>query len=125
MYKVFKVVIYALGILGVILFGGILFSNVDPWADFLFYVAYVLLAVAVVSVVIYGMVNIFSSPSKLKKTAIYTGAFLLIILASYIVASGNDETEKLVVAGIYSVYVLGAIATLLMVASGVKKVLIK
>ena len=84
MYKILKIVAIALGILGVILCGGVLFAGVEPWADFLFWVSYVLLAIAVISVVIFGFANIVSSPEKIKKTLIYTGVFVVILVLSYV-----------------------------------------
>lgn len=125
MYKLLKILAYVLGILGFILFGGVLFSGVDPWADFLFFVAFALLGVALLAVLFYGFLNIVSSPQKLKKTLLYVGAFLVVLLVSYLFSSGDTSTDRVVGMGIVAVYILGAAATLLMVLSGVKKALIK
>lgn len=125
MDKISKIVALVLGLIGVVLCGGVLFSGVDPWADWLFIVSYVLLAIAVVSVVVFGLMNIVTSPAKLKKTLIYTGAFAFIIVISYVLASGETTTEKWVGAGIVAFYIFGAIATGLMIFSGVKNALSK
>lgn len=125
MYKILKIVAIILGIIGVIFCGGVLFDGVDPWADLLFWDSYVLLAITIISVVIYGFLNIVSSPKKIKKTLIYTGAFIGILILSYILASGENTTEKWVVAGIISFYIFGGIAALLMIVSGVRNALTK
>lgn len=125
MYKISKIVALVFAVLAVLLFGGLMYSGIDPYTELMFYTAYILLFVAILAVMVFGLLNIVSSPNKLKKTLIYTGAFFAIILLSYIFASGNNNTEKLVETGIISFYILGGLAAGLMVYSGIKSAIVK
>jgi len=92
MYKIAKYVALALGVIGVILWGVLSSTNAeDPnngAMQALFVLTYILLAIAFVAVVISAAQNILSSPKALKKTLIYTGGFVVILLVAYIFSSG-------------------------------------
>lgn len=124
MYKVTKIVMVVLAVVAVILYGGLLYQGVDPFTGFMFNIAYILTIIAVLAVLVYGLVNLLSSPQKLKKTLIYTGAFLGIILLSYVLAKG-EGTDKWVGTGITAFFILGGLASALMVFSGIKGALVK
>ncbi|GIM53274.1 hypothetical protein [Capnocytophaga cynodegmi] len=132
MYKISKIGALALGVLGALLWILLVSSDMTNPSEainntpmqWMFIVSYVLLAVAVLVAVISGAKNVLSSPKALKKTLIYTGAFVVIVGLSYAFA-GGDGTEKLVSAGLISFYILTTVAVGLLVVSGVKNALIK
>lgn len=131
MYKISKIVALVLGVLGVILWLLlVLFTdakdvNNSPMSG-MFYISYLLLAVSVLAVIVSGAQNILSSPKALKKTLIYTGSFVGIVVVSYLLSLGEpNTTETLVSTGLITFYILTAIATFLLVFSGVKNALTK
>ena len=100
------------------------------------YVAYFILAAAVVSVVFFTLSNLISNAASLKNTLIAIGAFTLLALICYKYASGvetmlKDGTmlsvaqSKLVGAGLYLFYSLAFVAGGTMLFFGVKKSLNK
>lgn len=125
MYKISKIVALVFAVLAIILFGGLVYSDIDPYTELMFYTSYILLFASILAVTVFGLLNIVSSPKKLKKTLIYTGVFFAIVLLSYTFASGENNTEKLVETGIISFYILGAVATGLMIYSGIKSAIVK
>ncbi|AEK23638.1 hypothetical protein [Capnocytophaga canimorsus] len=125
MYKISKIVALVFAVLAIILFGGLVYSDIDPYTELMFYTSYILLFASILAVTVFGLLNIVSSPKKLKKTLIYTGVFFAIVLLSYAFASGENNTEKLVETGIISFYILGAVATGLMIYSGIKSAIVK
>lgn len=137
MQKIFNIGIIVLGILCLVLW--ILLSGEEApykYTDIMFYISYFLLAVALVSALAFSVINIVSSSKKLKTTAIGVGAFILVLVIGYVIAqpdnidfsglasSGievSEETSKNVGAGLWVFYILGVVAVLAMVFSGVKK----
>ena len=143
MYKIEKYGALALRAIGVILWITLSFvgdSN-DPnngSMQALFALTYVLLGIAFVSVVISVAQNILASPQALKKTLIYTGAFVVILLVAYIFSSGaveanaseevkkaSESVRKWTSTGLIALYILVATAIAALVASNVKKALMK
>ena len=142
MYKIAKYVALALGVIGVILWGVLSSTNAeDPnngAMQALFVLTYVLLAIAFVAVVISAAQNILSSPKALKKTLIYTGGFVVILLVAYIFSSGaveanaseevkkaSESVRKWTSTGLIALYILVAAAVVALIASNVKKALMK
>ena len=142
MYKIAKYVALALGVIGVILWGVLSSTNAeDPnngAMQALFVLTYVLLAIAFVAVVISAAQNILSSPKALKKTLIYTGGFVAILLLAYIFSSGaveanaseevkkaSESVRKWTSTGLIALYILVAAAVAALIASNVKKALMK
>ncbi len=142
MYKIGKYVAIALGVIGVILWGVLAFTDkVDSengTMQSLFVLTYVLLAIALVAVLVTAAQNIIASPKALKKTLIYTGAFVAILLIAYIFSSGaaeanasedvkkaSESVRKWVSTGLIALYLLVAAAVVAVVASNVKKTLMK
>ncbi|TCK65063.1 hypothetical protein DFQ05_2276 [Winogradskyella wandonensis] len=151
MHKILKIVAAIVGVLGIVFLVRIISAGddaiksgekaglVDPMA----YVAYAILAAAVVAVVIFIFRNILINPSGLKNTLIGVGAFAAVLLVSYFVlATGEDESfklglyksgdematagqSKLVGGGLIAFYILIVVAAISMIFSGVKKVLSK
>ncbi|MAB30606.1 MAG: hypothetical protein CMP78_03335 [Formosa sp.] len=101
------------------------------------YVAYFILAAAVVSVVFFTLSNLISNAASLKNTLIAIGAFTLLAIICYFVFASGVETmlkdgtmlsvaqSKLVGAGLYLFYSLAVVAGGTMLFFGVKKSLNK
>tara|TARA_B100000963_G_scaffold316353_1_gene296097 strand:- start:1034 stop:1477 length:444 start_codon:yes stop_codon:yes gene_type:complete len=101
------------------------------------YVAYFVLAAAVVSVVFFTLSNLISNAASLQNTLIGIGAFTLLALICYFVFASGVETmlkdgtmlsvaqSRLVGAGLYLFYSLAFIAGGTMLFFGVKKSLNK
>jgi len=108
-------------------------SSVDPMA----YVAYITLFVILFFVVWFVLQDLFKHTSKLKKTLVNAGAFLILFLIAYFVFANGVETplrdgkilsegsSKMVGAGLYLFYFLIVIAALLMLLSGTRKMIKK
>jgi len=95
-------------------------------------IAYATIAIAIVFVLVFVLKNLFSSGSSLKSTLIGLGAFLAVVVISYVLASGEEvqlrdgevlsaSASRWVEAGIYAFYILAIVAIGAMVFSGVKK----
>ena len=142
MYKIAKYVALALGVIGIILWGVLSSTNAeDPnngAMQALFVLTYILLAIAFVAVVISAAQNILSSPKALKKTLIYTGGFVVILLVAYIFSSGaveanaseevkkaSESVRKWTSTGLIALYILVAAAVVALIASNVKKALMR
>jgi len=101
------------------------------------YVAYFILAAAVVSVVFFTLSNLISNAASLKNTLFAIGAFALLALICYFIFASGVETmlkdgtmlsvaqSKLVGAGLYLFYSLAVVAGGTMLFFGVKKSLNK
>ncbi|GLB50966.1 hypothetical protein NBRC110019_00050 [Neptunitalea chrysea] len=135
--KVFNIGIVILGVICFV-FWYLLLGSTDPYSDILFYVSYILLAIAVVGVAIFSLINIFSSGEKIKRTLIGLGALAVVVILGFVFASsGNinvqdlsdqgitvsESTSKTVGAGLVMFYILTAVAILSMVFAGVKKLI--
>lgn len=130
MHKILKIAVIAIGVLGVILWL-MLLGSTDPYADFMFYISYILLFISVGFVLIYSVKNLLSSPEKLKKALIYIVGFAVVVVLGY-AFSGNEPVKgasesatKWVSAGLIVFYILTAIAAGPMILSGIKKMLTK
>ena len=143
MYKIAKYAAIGLGVIGVILWIALSLSDNsnDPnngTMQALFVLTYVLLAIALAAVIFSAAQNILASPKELKKTLIYTGAFVVVLILAYVLSSGDveanaseevkkasDSVRKWTSTGLIALYILvvGAIAAL--VASNVKKALMR
>ncbi|GLB50729.1 hypothetical protein [Neptunitalea lumnitzerae] len=135
MQKIFNIGILALGIICFVLWY-LLLQNTDPYSDVLFYVSYILLAIAVVGVAIFSIINIVSSGEKIKRTLIGLGALAVVVILGYVLADGSNidfdalsradinvtEAEsKTVGAGLITFYILMVVALGSMLLSGIKK----
>ena len=150
MYKIAKYAAIALGIVGVVLWAVLSFNSyIDPKIhDYprtfytvqqaLLVLTYVLLGITLAAVIISAGMNIASSPKALKKTLIYTGAFVLILIVAYVFSSGDveanaseevkkasDSVRKWTSTGLIALYILVAGAIAALVASNVKKALMR
>ena len=98
MYKIAKYAALGLGVIGVILWIALSLSDnsADPnngTMQALFVLTYILLAIALAAVIFSAAQNILASPKALKKTLIYTGAFVLILIVAYVFPSGDVEAN--------------------------------
>ncbi|WP_452599683.1 hypothetical protein [Pontimicrobium sp. MEBiC01747] len=98
------------------------------------FVAYFVLAVTLLLVVVFVLVNLFSNTSSLKKTLISVGAFLVLVVLSYAMATGIETPmqdgemlsasgSKWVGAGLYMFYFLAVLAGGTMLFTGIKKMI--
>lgn len=129
MYKIAKIGAIALGAVAVLLWILLSFSTNESDVNnapmnWLFILAYLLIGVAALSAVVSGAKNILSNPKALRKTLIYTGAFVVIMGLAYVFA-GGEGTEKMVSAGLIALYILVLVAVAALVVSNVKSALIK
>jgi hypothetical protein len=101
------------------------------------YLAYIILGIAVLLAVVFTLIGVFKG--NIKKTLISVGAFVVVVLISYFALAGDygmgfeiSDTETLskngaywVGAGLYTFYILAAVAIGSMLVSTVKKATIK
>ena len=142
LYKIFKIVAMLLGFAGLI-FWFLLISKGDDAVKAtgagvapLLYIAYVIMAIVLGLVTVFVLKGVMSG--DVKKTLISVGAFLAVLLISYLMASGSIEgltpadksevtesTSKWVGTGLIAFYILAVVAVTTMAFSGVKKVITK
>lgn len=141
-YKILKYVAIAIGVISLILWGRVVMAGDDAIlasssvqesvvTPFLI-VAYVVLALIILMVLFFVLKGLFSG--NIKRTLISIGAFLLIVVISYLITDGSEFTMNdgsvlsanavhWISAGLVLFYILAAVAVLLMLASGVKKLI--
>lgn len=137
MQRIFNIGIVILGVLCFVLWY-LLIGATDPYSDILFYISYVLFAIALGAVLIYSIVNIVSSGEKIKRTAIGVGALAVVVVIGFVLAKPDnidfeslrkaginitDSTSKTVGAGLYMFYILSIVAVGAMVFGGIKKLI--
>ena len=135
LHKIFKIVALLLGLAGVV-FWFLLISKGDDYVKMtgqgvspMLYTGYIIMAVVVLMVVVSGVLA-----GNVKKTLMSVGAFLAVVVISYVMASGSTEglplvdnemvsesTSRWVGTGLIAFYILAVAAIGSMVFSGVKK----
>ena len=97
-------------------------------------VAYVIFVLVLVFVVFFIIKNLFTNTKSLKNTLIGIGAFLGILIFSYVVSAGDptkyydnnilvsDGTSQIVGAGLVTFYILVVVSLVAMAWSGVNKI---
>lgn len=142
LHKILKIVAIIISVLAVVWLGRIVMAGdteIAGSADLqnslvipFIYIAYVIFAIALIFVIGFVLKNVFSNAAGLKSTLIGLGAFVAVILISYLLASGkvtqmrdgevlSAAGSRWVEAGIYAFYILAVVAVGAMVFSGVKK----
>jgi NADH:ubiquinone oxidoreductase subunit 6 (subunit J) len=143
MNKIIKIALVALGLISAVTWYFLPGSEVpageaaNSWAiSGMFTITFLLLGIAVVVSLVFSLLNLFSSPQSLKKTLVVLGAFLVVLVFSYLLASGTDvnldemanrginTTETIVKrigTGLNLFFFLVAIAIGAMLIGGVKK----
>lgn len=139
LHKVTKIAAVIVAILSVVFLGALMAtSNIEEkdnsWINPLIYLAYVILAACVAVVLLFVFKNLFSNKANLKKTSIMIGAFLGLVLISYILADGteiksitneivaSESTSKWVSTGLNMFYFLGFASVVTMLWTGVSKI---
>lgn len=101
MQKIIKIVLIAVGVLSAILWY-LLPSSDMPAAEAaqsgamntMFIITYLLLGIAVIVSLVFTLKNLFSNPQGLKKTLFVIGGFALVVIISYVLASGTDVAPE-------------------------------
>jgi hypothetical protein len=97
MYKIVKIVLIVLGLIGVILWFQLPDSDMPATQaigstsiNFMFIITYILMAIAIFFSLVFSLINLFANPRNLKKTLFMVVGFLLVLAISYGLASGTD-----------------------------------
>lgn len=142
LHKILKVIVGIIGIAALVV-AGMVWANNDAidagesqnLVDIMMFLAWIVMGIALILVVIFVLKGLFSGNAK--NTLIGAGAFLLVIAISFFAASGAEEVamkdgeilsatnSQWVSAGINAFFILAAIAILLMLGSGAKKLVNK
>jgi accessory gene regulator protein AgrB len=137
--KIFKIVALLLGLAGVV-FWFLLISKGDDYVKMtgegvspMLYTGYIIMAIVVLMVLMFVVSGVLAG--NVKKTLMSVGAFLAVVVISYVMASGSTEglplvdnemvsesTSRWVGTGLIAFYILAVAAIGSMVFSGVKKV---
>ncbi len=102
----------------------------------MFTITFILLGIAIAVSLVFTLLNLFTNPQSLKKTLIVLGSFLVVVVFSYLLASGTDvnldemanrgivtseTTVRRIGTGLNLFFFLVAIAIGAMLIGGVKK----
>jgi hypothetical protein len=131
LHKIIRIVVLILALIGIALLATILSGN-NGMISLYMSIAYVVLGIAIVFTLLFSLTQLFTNKATLKKTLMSVGAFILIIVISYALSSGEDvykqgvlvvseSGSKWVDTGLRTFYFLVLIAVGLMFVSGVKK----
>lgn len=146
MHKIIKIALIVLGLIGAVLWTQLPSSELvesNPGAaaesgamNLMFVITFVLLGIGAAAALIFTLKNLFSTPASLKKSLFSILGFLLIVLISYGLASGTDldanfladmdaseSTVRKIGTGLNTFFILTALAVVLMIVPGVKKLI--
>ncbi|AWH73175.1 hypothetical protein DCS32_03045 [Dokdonia sp. Dokd-P16] len=142
LHKILKLIVGIVGIVALVVAGMVWANNEaivggdsQNLVDIMILLAWIVIGIAIVLVAIFVIKGLFSGNAK--NTLIGAGAFLLVVAISYFAASGAEEVamkdgemlsasgSQWVSAGINAFFILAAIAIVLMVISGAKKLVNK
>ena len=97
MNKIVKIVLVVLGALSAILWYQLPGRDVPASEavgsgamNFMFIITYILLAIAVAVSLLFTLKSLFANPQSLKKTLMVIGGFIVVVIISYVLASGTD-----------------------------------
>ncbi|GAA4800463.1 hypothetical protein [Litoribaculum gwangyangense] len=137
LHKIIKIVAFALAIIGAIFALMIMAGsdeNAESMSGNMLYVAYTVLGIVLLLVVLFVVKGLFAG--NIKKTLMTVGAFLAVVIISYVISSGTDldlkpfndkglgiteSISKNVGAGLYAFYLLAILAIGSMLYGGAKK----
>lgn len=143
MHKIVKILLIVVGLIGAVLW--FMLPEKDMPAgeaaqsgamNAMFWVTYLLLAIAVVFSLLFALKNLFSNPASLKKTLFVIVGFLLVVAIAYVLSSGTDVsieemadkglsttegTIKNIGTGLNMFFILTVVAVAAMLWGGVKK----
>jgi hypothetical protein len=137
LHKILKIVAILLSVIGIIFFAMILVKGDEAVTltgegiDGFLYVSYIIFALTIVFVIYFVIKGIFSG--NIKNTMLSVGAFLLIVVISYVLADGTPMAmpegemlsasgSKWVGAGLYTFYIMAILAIGAMVYTGIRKI---
>ena len=137
LHKILKIIAIVLGIAGVIFLAMIITKGDTAVAetgygvDGFLYVAYITFAITILFVLFFVIKGIFEG--NIKSTLLSVGAFLLIVIISYVLADGTPmqvldaeplsaSGSKWVDTGLYTFYIMAVLAIGAMIFTGIKKV---
>ncbi len=142
LHKILKYIALVIGVIGLILWGRVLMAGddaIENSADVqasvvtpFLYVAYLVFAIIVLLVLFYVIKGLFSG--NIKRTLMAVGAFILVVVIAYLLTDGTEtqlsdgtmlsaNANHWVGAGLVTFYILAGIAILLMVVSGIRKLI--
>ena len=142
LHKILKYLALVIGVVGLILWGRVLMAGdeaIETSADLqagvvtpFLILAYIVFALIVLLVLFFVIKGLFSG--NVKNTLIGIGAFALVVAIAYLMSSGSEvvmtdgevlsaSASHWVGAGLVTFYILAALAILLMVFSGVRKLI--
>ena len=131
MHKITRIIALIFGVLGLALWGWLMVSSDETKNSInnfpmtgMFFVAYLLLLIGLVVVISSATKNILSSPKSIKKTLVYAGAFLGILIISYPLSYalfGSDSQFQWISAGIMATYLLILISLVSVIFSVIKR----
>jgi hypothetical protein len=147
MYKIIKIALIAIGLLGAVLWFMLPEGNMPPAEaaqsgsmNAMFLLTFFLFGIAILFSLFFSLMSQFSNPAALKKTLYGIGGFVLVIIISYFLATGSDvnleemanrgiETSEGTVrnigTGLNIFFILTIIALALMLLPALKKVFTK
>lgn len=145
MNKLIKIALIAIGLIAAALWF-FMPSADDPDAinsgamNFMFIIMYILLAIAVIATVFFGLQKLLATPGSLKKALFGIGGLAIVVAISYGLSSGEEAKEvaesmsnlgategtvKNIGMGLNVFFILTVIAVGLMVIPGLKKMFVK
>ena len=139
--KLLKIVAIVIGVISIYFLGDIISTGNDQiragegsgTVNMFMYVPYIVLAIAVLIVLVFSVLNLASNTAGLKNTLIGVAAFAVLSLLCYYGFANGVETplkdgnmlsasgSKLIGAGLYLFYLLALIAGGIMLGFGIKK----
>jgi membrane protease YdiL (CAAX protease family) len=140
---VLKIVSAALGILGLVFLAMILNQGDDSIemgddgiVSSIIYLAFVVLGIAVLSTILFSLLNLFSSKEKFKKSIISILSFGSVIALAFFLSEGvetpmqdgevlSENASRWVETGIRTFYILVIVAAVIMVFNYLKKIIKK
>ncbi|NAY92742.1 hypothetical protein GTQ34_12525 [Muricauda sp. JGD-17] len=145
MNKLVKIALIVIGLIAAVLWFSLPSAD-DPDAinsgsmNFMFIIMYLLLAIAVVASVFFGLKKLLSTPGSLKKSLFAIGGLAIVVAISYGLSSDNmavvetmsergvettESTVKNIGMGLNVFFILTLVAVILMVVPGLKKMFVK
>lgn len=129
--KLIKIVVIALSLISIVFWATIVMSDEKDGGMItpMIYIAYLTIFIAILFVLFYSITGILAKKGELKKTFMAVGAFLAVILISFLIADStpvplkdggevSSFASKMVSTGLNSFYFLAIIAIGLMFFSG-------
>lgn len=121
----------ALAVIAAVMGIMLMFGNNSPM-DSMIYFGYLFFIIGLAVIVFFSITNTFSSSEILKRTLFILGLFLVVLVVSYVIASGeavikngvqivSESASKWIDTGLIAFYILAIISALALVFSGFKK----